>query len=242
MEFAVEKELNEGYGKADFESNAGRDVRDAAMGKGEAELFEKKLSKEEKKAAAKAAREAKKKAKEGTKGGKDPEKPEKDDAKGGGKNSKGAAQPAEEKKDAESVLEMTKNALDGRAGEDAKKEELLEKLSQEQIIVTYESKKGQLHANTRDINVGGVTVTFHGKPLIEETEITINYGNRYGFIGPNGSGESDRLSCCCFRWWCGFCFVSFRISGVLGMVCSLFFCFLFFSNNLFLLLQEKVPS
>jgi ATP-binding cassette, subfamily F, member 2 len=185
-EFAIEKELNDGYGKTDFEGLAGQDVRDAAMGRGETELFEKKLSKEEKKAAAKAAREAKKKAKDEAKG---PETPEKGDTKGGGKKSKGAVEPAEEKKDAETVLELTRNALDARAGEDAKKEELLEKLSQEQIIVTYESKKGQLHANTRDINVGGVTVTFHGKPLIEETEITINYGNRYGFIGPNGSGE-----------------------------------------------------
>ena len=45
----------------DFEGKLGADVRDAAMGKGEEELFEKKLSKEEKKALAKAKREAKKK-------------------------------------------------------------------------------------------------------------------------------------------------------------------------------------
>jgi ATP-binding cassette, subfamily F, member 2 len=37
--------------------------------------------------------------------------------------------------------------------------------------------------------VSGVTVNFHGKPLIEETDVIINYGNRYGFIGPNGSGK-----------------------------------------------------
>jgi ATP-binding cassette subfamily F protein 2 len=47
-----------------------------------------------------------------------------------------------------------------------------------------------MHANARDINVSGVTVTFHGKALVEDTEIVINYGNRYGFIGPNGSGKS----------------------------------------------------
>jgi len=63
-------------------------------------------------------------------------------------------------------------------------------LSAQNINVTYENKKGRLHANTRDINVGGVTVTFHGKPLIEDTDLVINYGNRYGFIGPNGSGKS----------------------------------------------------
>lgn len=68
--------------------------------------------------------------------------------------------------------------------------ELLDQLSKDNIVVTYESKAGKLHANTKDIKVGGVTVSFHGKPLIEETELTINYGNRYGFIGPNGSGKS----------------------------------------------------
>jgi len=56
--------------------------------------------------------------------------------------------------------------------------------------VIYESRKEKLADTTKDINVGGVTVNFHGKPLIEETEIVINYGNRYGFIGPNGSGKS----------------------------------------------------
>jgi ATP-binding cassette subfamily F protein 2 len=66
---------------------------------------------------------------------------------------------------------------------------LLDKLHKDEIAVTYEAKRGGQHANARDINVGGVSVTFHGRPLIEETEIVINYGNRYGFIGPNGSGE-----------------------------------------------------
>ena len=73
--------------------------------------------------------------------------------------------------------------------EEAKQDALLEELSQQNINVTYEQKKGNLHANTRDINVGGVSVAFHGKLLIEETSVVINYGNRYGFIGPNGSGK-----------------------------------------------------
>jgi hypothetical protein len=60
---SIDKELDSGYGKVDSDAIAAMDSRDAAMGKGEVELFEKKLSKEEKKAAAKAAREAKKKIK-----------------------------------------------------------------------------------------------------------------------------------------------------------------------------------
>lgn len=53
--------LDTGGDKIDFEGTMAQDVRDAAMGKGDDELFEKKLSKEEKKALAKAKREAKKK-------------------------------------------------------------------------------------------------------------------------------------------------------------------------------------
>lgn len=175
-EFALNKELNEGYGKVNEESNAAADARAAAMGKGEQELFEKKLSKEEKKAIAAAKREAKKKARD-AKSGKKPEKEEE-------------PQEVEEKKENPSdILEEAKHALDANASAEARREAALEKLSEDHIIVTYETKKG-MHANARDINVSGVTVTFHGKPLIEDTEIVINYGNRYGFIGPNGSGKS----------------------------------------------------
>ena len=166
--FAIDKELDSGYGKADFDSNANMDARDAAMGKGEEELFEKKMSKEERKAAAKAAREAKKKAKGKTNG------------KTNGKKKAEEPDKTDENKDPSQLLH------DVGESTDAKREAALEELSKQHISVTYETKKGKLHANTRDINVSGVTVNFHGKPLIEETDLVINYGNRYGFIGPNG--------------------------------------------------------
>ena len=76
------------------------------------------------------------------------------------------------------------------ASPEGKRELAIEQLSQDNIIVTYESKKGKLDSRSRDVNVSGVTVNFHSKPLIEDTDLTINYGNRYGFIGPNGSGKS----------------------------------------------------
>ena len=171
-EFAINKELDEGYGKEDLGANAALDVRAAAMGKGEEELFERKMTKEEKKAAAKAAREAKKKAKASAKGG--------DDAAAAATNgsSNGATTNGHGKDHPPSST--------GDSDQDNAHDALLQQLSDMNIGVTYESKKGKLHANTRDINVSGVTVTFHGKPLIEETDLVINYGNRYGFIGPNG--------------------------------------------------------
>lgn len=197
---AIDKELESGYGKVDEDAIAAMDARDAAMGKGEVELFEKKLSKEEKKAAAKAARESKKKAKE---------------AAGGLKESKSTSTLGElEEKTCDSP-QGVKSELDMAALEAAlKSNELspedrqaaaLEWLSSQQISVTYEPRKGKIHANTRDINVSGVTVNFHGKPLIEESDLVINYGNRYGFIGPNGSGKV-RFFVHCF--WCMFIVVN----------------------------------
>ena len=167
---AIDKELDTGADAIDFEGMVKNDTKDSAMGKGDAELFEKKLSKEEKKALAKAKREAKKKAKPPKKGKK--------------------AGIEEEKKEDEPKLSMKKlNLNDDLYSEEAKHEEALEELSRQNINVTYEQKKGALHANTRDINVSGVSVAFHGKLLLEETNLVVNYGNRYGFIGPNGSGK-----------------------------------------------------
>jgi ATP-binding cassette subfamily F protein 2 len=187
-EMALERELNQGYGKQDFETNLAKDVRGAAMGEGEEALFEKKLSKEEKKAAAKAAREAKKKKKQGdggmTKNNSSNDVKEFDnDGSEDGKSSNSNGNPAAAE-DKELIV------LGPEASAQEKREAALENLSRENIIVTYESKKGLLHPNARNINVSGVTVTFHGKPLVEETDLVINYGNRYGFIGPNGSGKS----------------------------------------------------
>ena len=102
-----------------------------------------------------------------------------------GKPPKPTKKSGEEKKQDDETLDMSTLPLKER-----KRAEALEQLSKDNIVVTYESKAGKLHANTRDINVGGVSVNFHGKPLVEETQLVINYGNRYGFIGPNGSGKS----------------------------------------------------
>jgi ABC-type multidrug transport system fused ATPase/permease subunit len=173
-EMAVEKELQAGGMGVDDAAIVAQDARDAAMGKGEEELFEKKLSKEEKKALAKAKREAKKKEK------------------GGKKDKEPAETELEEEKKQDSGVDLVGLAKDTSALslKERKRQEMLEDLNRKEIVVTYEQKRTGGHANAKDINVSGVTVAFHGRPLIEETQIVINYGNRYGFIGPNGSGKS----------------------------------------------------
>ena len=46
----------------------------------------------------------------------------------------------------------------------------------------------------RDIKIDAYTLSFHGRLLIEGAEIALNYGQRYGLLGENGSGKvcSDR--------------------------------------------------
>ena len=171
---AIDRELDTGGDRIDFDGLLKNDLKAAAMGKGDEELFEKKLSKEEKKALAKAKRDAKKKDKGKKDKDNDSEEEKKDD------------EPASA---SVSLKKMSIQSDTDPTSEEAKAEAALEELSRQNIVVTYEQRKGQLHANTRDINVSGVNVAFHGKLLIEETDVVINYGNRYGFIGPNGSGK-----------------------------------------------------
>lgn len=172
-EFAMNKALDTGGDSIDFEGTVGQDTRDAAMGKGDEELFEKKLSKEEKKALAKSKRDAKKKDKK------------KKSGKGEEKKSDDTSKPKKNLKSQSELIDFANMSLKER-----KRAQALDDLAEDNIQVTYEAKSTKIHANARDINVGGVQVTFHGKPLIDETEIVINYGRRYGFIGPNGSGKS----------------------------------------------------
>ena len=53
-----------------------------------------------------------------------------------------------------------------------------DKLRNAGIITSYAQVSGKIHRNVRDISVSNLAVTFHGTPLIEDTELTLNYGNR----------------------------------------------------------------
>ncbi|GHJ90206.1 hypothetical protein NliqN6_6608 [Naganishia liquefaciens] len=46
---------------------------------------------------------------------------------------------------------------------------------------------------SRDIKIDQYSLSFHGRLLIEGAEISLNYGQRYGLLGENGSGKSTFL-------------------------------------------------
>ncbi|KAF8823935.1 hypothetical protein HHX47_DHR9000503 [Lentinula edodes] len=62
-------------------------------------------------------------------------------------------------------------------------------------IATDRSASGVLVSDVkaRDIKIDQYTLSFHGRLLIEGAEIALNYGQRYGLLGENGSGKSTFL-------------------------------------------------
>ncbi|KAF5335432.1 hypothetical protein D9758_016916 [Tetrapyrgos nigripes] len=62
-------------------------------------------------------------------------------------------------------------------------------------IATERSAAGVLVSDPkgRDIKMDQYTLSFHGRLLIEGAEIALNYGQRYGLLGENGSGKSTFL-------------------------------------------------
>lgn len=46
---------------------------------------------------------------------------------------------------------------------------------------------------SRDIKMSSVSLLFHGKVLIQDSTIELNYGRRYGLLGENGCGKSTFL-------------------------------------------------
>ena len=48
-------------------------------------------------------------------------------------------------------------------------------------------------AASRDVKISSTSLVFHGKVLITDTILELNYGRRYGLLGENGCGKSTLL-------------------------------------------------
>lgn len=46
---------------------------------------------------------------------------------------------------------------------------------------------------SRDVKINSASLVFHGKVLITDTTLELNYGRRYGLLGENGCGKSTIL-------------------------------------------------
>ena len=102
------------------------------------------------------------------------------------KAKKEAAKKIEDEAAANASKLPSMKAEGGESAEDA--------LRRQGVIVTYTENRTRLDPNSRDIQVENLTMNYHGSPLIEESDLTLNYGNRYGFIGRNGCGKSTFMN------------------------------------------------
>ena len=63
------------------------------------------------------------------------------------------------------------------------------------IVVTHAAAKtGASFMHSRDIKADALSLSFHGARLLEDTSLSLNYGQRYALIGPNGCGKSTLLN------------------------------------------------
>jgi ATP-binding cassette subfamily F protein 2 len=67
----------------------------------------------------------------------------------------------------------------------------------EQAKLSYRTCTGVLASRPqdKDVKITAFSLSYHGRVLIAETELELNYGRRYGLIGLNGSGKSTFLEC-----------------------------------------------
>lgn len=52
---------------------------------------------------------------------------------------------------------------------------------------------------SRDLKIDSFTLSFHGRLLIQDATIELNFGRRYGLLGANGSGKSTFMRCLAAR-------------------------------------------
>lgn len=67
--------------------------------------------------------------------------------------------------------------------------------------LSYRTCTGNLASRPqdKDVKITAFSLSYHGRVLIAETELELNYGRRYGLIGQNGSGKSTFLECLAAR-------------------------------------------
>ena len=102
---------------------------------------------------------------------------------GKGKRGKFAA-----KKKVEKVAQKAEDGILGKAAASLKEEHKHSVVGQLSITGVLDSRE-----DSRDVQISSFSIGLHGRRLIEDTELHMNYGRRYGLIGRNGSGKSTLL-------------------------------------------------
>jgi len=184
------------------------------INKGEVQLFEKKLTKEEKKAEAerkKAERAAKKKEKDVALHGEPDEDEEEEDGteaggEEGGEDGEGeggasSAKPEKGKKlDSKTAAKAAKekSAL-GEHVETADSSGSLQKLDEGTLKFAVCTGVLASRNDSKDVKVQSLSISLFGKLLFEDQNFELTWGHRYGVIAQNGAGKTTLLKCIASR-------------------------------------------
>lgn len=114
-------------------------------------------------------------------------------------NATPTAQPTTTNKDGNSTKSDPKeNGLTNGVPAEMTEEELLCAKLEEDARISSEARAvtgvWAAHAKSRDIKIDNFSVTFYGAELLRDTRLELNCGNKYGLIGPNGSGKTSLLA------------------------------------------------
>jgi len=102
----------------------------------------------------------------------------------GKKTGKGSSAPAAPK-----IEQPANTYTSGLSADDPKVQDLLANITITSAAASADAASGS-NARSRDIRVENLSVLFHGRELVKETTLVLNYGRRYGLIGVNGCGKS----------------------------------------------------
>ncbi|KAK9473795.1 P-loop containing nucleoside triphosphate hydrolase protein, partial [Dipodascopsis tothii] len=107
---------------------------------------------------------------------------------------KAEAESSKGSKSAGSTASTAATSVDGESeGATAAAQELAKlKLQEDKFGVSDRVTTGVLSSleTSRDIKITSLSLVFHGKVLIQDSTLELNYGRRYGLLGENGCGKS----------------------------------------------------
>jgi len=96
------------------------------------------------------------------------------------------AKPAPKKATATSKRELEEKKKEAIHGEGVARSAVLDACSVTGVLAS--------RPTLRDVRIEQVTVSLHGRELIQDAVLQLNHGRRYGVIGANGSGKTTLLA------------------------------------------------
>lgn len=61
------------------------------------------------------------------------------------------------------------------------------------IVATFGTNEKKISDSAKQVLVENLTVAYHGFELVQDSSLSLSWGNRYGLVGANGSGKSTLL-------------------------------------------------